>query len=117
MLRIGLTGGLAAGKSSVAAHLARLGAVVFDADRIVADLYRPGEPGRAAARELFGDQVFDARGEVDRRKIARIVFSDPSKRRALESRLHPLVRAEIDRRFADAERNGAAVAVAEASQL
>lgn len=117
MLRVGLTGGLASGKSTVAARLAALGAVVFDADQIVAELYRPGRPGEAAARELFGEAVLDSRGAVDSGKLAQIVFRDSASRRALEARIHPLVGAEIERRFAEAERGGAAVAVAEASQL
>ena len=117
MLRIGLTGGLASGKSTVAAHLSALGAEVFDADRIVADLYRPGDPGEAVAAELFGTEVLDPRGAVDRTKLARIVFADPEKRHALESRIHPMVGAEIERLFEEARRKGARVAVAEASQL
>ena len=117
MLRVGLTGGLASGKSTVAARLAKLGAFVFDADRIVAELYEPGRPGETAARELFGESVFDERGTVDRSRVARVVFSDEEKRRALEAVIHPLVRSEIEFRFAEAERSGAAVAVAEASQL
>src|SRR5580765_5650615 len=92
MLRIGLTGGLASGKSTVARFLAGLGAAVFDADEIVADLYRRGGEGARAVRELFGEGALDAR-------------------------IHPLVRREIERRFAEARERGAKVAVAEASQL
>lgn len=117
MLRIGLTGGLASGKSTVARMLAELGAAVFDADEIVRALYAPGGAGERAARELFGDRVLGPDGAVDRTRIAGIVFSDPAARHALESRIHPLVRAERARRFAEAERAGAAVAVVEASQL
>jgi dephospho-CoA kinase len=117
LLRIGLTGGLASGKSTVAALLAERGARVFDADRIVAELYAPGGPGQAAALELFGRDVVGSDGTIDRARIARIVFADPSKRHALEARIHPMVGAEIERRFARAEREGALVAVAEASQL
>lgn len=117
MLRVGLTGGLASGKSTVAARLAELGAEVFDADDIVAELYTAGRPGEAAAWDLFGDAVFDDRGAIDRARLARLVFADPEKRRALESRIHPLVRAEIERRFAEAQGRGSPVAVAEASQL
>ena len=62
MLRVGLTGGLASGKSTVARLLGARGAAVFDADRIVRDLYRPGGAGAAAARELFGDAVSDETG-------------------------------------------------------
>jgi dephospho-CoA kinase len=117
MLRVGLTGGLASGKSSVATFLRGLGAVVFDADQIVKDLYAPGGAGAQAALELFGDAVLDASGKIDRSRIAAIVFADPAKRHALEARIHPLVRAERARRFAEAEKSGAPVAVAEASQL
>jgi dephospho-CoA kinase len=117
VLRIGLTGGLASGKSTVAAILSALGAAVFDADRIVADLYRPGGPGEVAAEELFGTEVLDPRGAVDRTSLARIVFADPAKRHALESRIHPMVGSEIERLFEEARRKGARVAVAEASQL
>jgi len=117
MLRIGLTGGLASGKSSVAAILRDFGAVVFDADEIVRELYLPGGAGAQAAKELFGAAVLDASGHVNRSRIAEIVFADPAKRHALEAKIHPLVRAERARRFAEAERGGAAVAVAQASQL
>ena len=117
MLRIGLTGGLASGKSTVASYLKELGAIVFDADAIVADLYRPGGRGARAAQELFGDAVLDAEGRVDRAKIAAIVFASPRRRHELEARIHPIVRREIERRFADARAAGAAVAVAEASQI
>jgi len=117
VLRIGLTGGLASGKSTVARLFARRGAVVFDADAIVRDLYFPGGEGAAAARELFGDAVVDSAGNVDRALIAALVFADPSKRHELEARIHPLVGREILRRFDEAERSGAPVAVAEASQL
>ena len=117
MLRVGLTGGLASGKSTVAADLSKLGAKVFDADRIVADLYRPGGPGEAAAADLFGKEVLDPAGAVDRTSLARVVFADPAKRHALEARIHPMVGAEIERLFEKARREGARVAVAEASQL
>jgi dephospho-CoA kinase len=117
MLRIGLTGGLASGKSTVASHLKQLGAIVFDADAIVADLYRPGGRGARAAQELLGKDVLDAEGRIDRARIAAIVFASPRRRHELEARIHPIVRREIERRFADARAAGAAVAVAEASQI
>ena len=117
MLRVGLTGGLASGKSTVAQMLREEGAEVFDADEIVRGLYAAGGAGEAAARELFGGAVLDEAGRVDRAKIAAIVFGDPARRHALEARIHPLVAAERDRLFREAERRGAAVAVGEASQL
>jgi dephospho-CoA kinase len=94
-----------------------LGAVAFDADEIVRGLYEPGQPGAAAAHELFGSAVLDPSGVIDRTRIAEIVFADPAKRHALEARIHPLVREERGRRFREAEASGARVAVAEASQL
>ena len=117
MLKVGLTGGLASGKSEVASILRSLGAIVFDADAIVRDLYLPGAAGEAAARDLFGPAVLGADGRVDRAKIAEIVFRDPAARHALEARIHPLVQAERARRFAEAEKSGARVVVGEASQL
>jgi len=117
VLRVGLTGGLASGKSEVASVLRSLGAVVFDADQIVRDLYAPGAPGESAARELFGNEIVGNDGRVDRAKIAAIVFRDPTARHELEARIHPLVQAERARRFAEAQASGARVAVAEASQL
>ena len=117
MLRVGLTGGLASGKSTVAALFAERGAHVFDADRIVADLYAPGGPGEAAARDLFGNEVVGPDGAIERARIARVVFADPAKRHALEARIHPMVGREIERRFEAADEAGVRVAVAEASQL
>lgn len=117
MLRVGLTGGLASGKSTVGSLLSRLGAAVFDADDIVARLYDPGGAAEAASKELFGSAVEDERGGVDRARIAAIVFEDLEARQSLEKRIHPIVREEIERRFRSAEADGFPVAVAEASQL
>ena len=117
MLRVGLTGGLASGKSTVARMLADRGAAVFDADALVRDLYQPGGAADHAARDLFGADVLDASGAVDRVKVAEIVFRDPAKRHALEARIHPIVREERERRFGQAAWAGARVAVCEASLL
>jgi len=112
-LRVGLTGGIAGGKSTVARLLAERGATVVDADRLVAELYEPGEPGARAVAELFGNEVFDERGAVDRPALAQIVFSDASARRRLEAAIHPLVR----QRFAALARETGGVAVLEATLL
>jgi len=117
VLKVGLTGGLASGKSTVARLLADRGAAVFDADELVRELYRPGGAAAHAARDLFGDAVLDASGNVDRARVAEIVFADPARRRELEARLHPLVREERERRFGQAAWAGAKVAVCEASLL
>lgn len=112
-LRVGLTGGLAGGKSTVARLLAERGATVVDADRLVAELYEPGEPGTRAVAELFGDGLLDERGAIDRPALARIVFSDPEARRRLEAAIHPLVR----RKFAELARETGGVVVLEATLL
>jgi len=90
-LLVGLTGGLAAGKSTVAGLLAEQGCTVVDADRLVAELYRPGEPGALRARELFGDGVLASDGGVDHRALGARVFADAEARRLLEAVIHPLV--------------------------
>lgn len=112
-VRVGLTGGLASGKSTVARMLAARGATVIDADRLVAELYRPGEPGARAAAELFGEEVLDGAGAVDREGLAAVIFSDPEARRRLERAVHPLVRE----RFADIARDTGGVVVLEATLL
>ncbi len=99
-LLVGLTGGLAAGKSTVARLLAERGATVVDADRLVADLYRAGEPGAARVRELFGDAVLRTDGSVDHTKLSARAFADPDARRRLEAAIHPLV-GERFREIAD----------------
>jgi dephospho-CoA kinase len=102
-LRIGLTGGLASGKSTVASRLRDAGFEVIDADRLVAELYQPGGEGAAAVRALFGPEVLDARGAVDHSKVAERVFNDPKARRALESAIHPLVRKRFEELAAKAK--------------
>lgn len=91
MLRVGLTGGVASGKSRVAALLAEFGAAVKDADDIVAALYRPRGAGTAAVARQFGPAVLAADGAVDRERLAARVLADPPARRRLEELIHPLV--------------------------
>lgn len=98
---LGLTGGLASGKSTVAEMLADLGCRVVDADELVAELHRPGEPGARAVRELFGEEALTDDGAVDHAAVARRVFADPEARKRLEAAVHPLVR----RRFAQIAEN------------
>jgi dephospho-CoA kinase len=94
--RVGLTGGLASGKSTVAGWLRDAGFEVIDADRLVAELYRPGGAGAAAARRLFGAAVLTPEGSVDHAALAARVFADPAARRALEQAIHPLVRRRFE---------------------
>jgi len=92
-MRVGLTGGIASGKSTVAAILTELGAVVIDADRIAREVVAKGTPGLARVVAAFGAEVLTPEGEMDRPRVAAIVFADPVKRHVLEQIIHPLVRA------------------------
>jgi len=95
MLKIGLTGGVASGKSTVAELFEALGAPLIDTDVLAREVVEPGEPGLAAVRDEFGPAVLTERGELDRRKLRSIVFADDEKRRRLESILHPLIRERL----------------------
>src|SRR5262245_66263318 len=90
---VGLTGGVASGKSLVARQFVRLGARLIDTDEIAREVVAPGEPGLAAIREEFGAGVLTAGGELDRRALRKLVFDDADKRRRVETLLHPWIRA------------------------
>lgn len=96
MLVAGLTGGIASGKSTVAAILAKAGAVILDADRIARQVVAPGLPAWQEIRDLFGDAVLEPDGHINRGALGAIVFNDPRLRRQLEQIIHPRVSAEID---------------------
>jgi dephospho-CoA kinase len=98
---VGLTGGLAAGKTTVAEWLRDVGFRVIDADELVAELYRPEEAGAEAVREFFGEQVLDEKGGVDHVKLAAEVFEDQESLRWLEAVVHPLVRRRFEERAKD----------------
>jgi dephospho-CoA kinase len=91
-VRVGLTGGIASGKSTVGAILRELGAVVIDADRLSRDAVAPGTPGLADVVRAFGPELLAEDGALDRAALARRVFEDPEARRRLEGIVHPLVR-------------------------
>ena len=95
-LRIGLTGGLAAGKSTVGRRLEEAGLPVMDADKVVVELYMPGAPGAALVRELFGDAYLLEDGSVNRPRLADLVFSDSEARHRLEAAIHPLVLSRFE---------------------
>ncbi len=92
MLRVGLTGGVASGKSTLASMLAARGAAVLDADAVVETLYAAGGAGAAAVAALFGNEVLAAGGAVDRARLAERVLGDAEARSRLEAAIHPLVR-------------------------
>lgn len=94
-LRVGLTGGLASGKSTVACLLADAGFEVVDADQLVAEQYEYGRAGANEVVKLFGARYLDATGAVDKPRLARLVFTDGAARSALEAVIHPLVRASF----------------------
>ena len=91
-MRIGLTGGIASGKSTVARKLEQLGAVTIDADVLARDVVALGTEGLKAVVARFGDSVLAADGSLDRRALARIIFADPQARADLNAIIHPLVR-------------------------
>ncbi|MFF4216068.1 dephospho-CoA kinase [Streptosporangium nondiastaticum] len=93
MLRVGLTGGIGAGKSEVSRLLASYGAVIVDSDRIAREVVEPGTPGLAAVVAEFGDAVLTPEGALDRPALGAIVFADPDRLAALNAIVHPLVRA------------------------
>jgi dephospho-CoA kinase len=91
MTRVGLTGGIASGKSTVAAMLAELGAVIIDADAVAREVVASGTPGLAAVVEEFGEELLGPDGELDRAAMGQLVFNDDAARKRLESIVHPLV--------------------------
>lgn len=93
MLKVGLTGGIGAGKSEVSRLLVEHGAVLIDADRIAREVVAPGTPGLAAVVQAFGEDVLAEDGSLDRPKLGSIVFADPDRLAVLNSIVHPLVGA------------------------
>ena len=101
-LRIGLTGGIASGKSTVTQRFAELGVPVIDADVASRNVVEPGTPGLAQVVQRFGGGILDADGRLDRRALRNLIFEDSSLRQALDAILHPLIRAEMEREAAQA---------------
>ena len=116
-LRIGLTGPIGCGKSTVAGWLAARGAVVVDADALVRAVPAPGEPAHEAVLARFGEAVRGADGMLDRAALARLVFTDAAALADLEAIVHPAVRPRILAAIADADRAGAPAVVIEAIKL
>jgi dephospho-CoA kinase len=97
-LRIGLTGGIASGKSAVSALFSALGVPVIDTDQIARDVVAPGTPLQASVLARFGAELRTASGELDRRALRERVFADAAERAALEALMHPAIMAELQRR-------------------
>ena len=95
MFKVGLTGGIASGKTRVAEFFAARGVPVIDSDQIAREIVAPGAPALAAIRERFGEGVMAADGNLDRRALRAIVFVDPAARRDLEAITHPAIRARM----------------------
>ena len=107
ILRTGLTGGLASGKSTIARIFASLGCVIIDADQIVARLYEPGQAGHEALVRTYGREILRPDDTVDRPKLAAIAFASDDSAKALNALIHPIVHAEQDRLMrAEEERAG-----------
>jgi dephospho-CoA kinase len=91
VLRIGLTGGIASGKSTVARLFAERGVPVIDLDQVAREVVEPGEPALAEIVAIFGEEVLDTEGRLDRKAVRRRVFHDPPARKRLEALLHPWI--------------------------
>src|SRR6185369_17256375 len=107
MLKVGLTGSIAVGKSHVLAQLAELGCRVIDADQIARDVVTPNSEGLTAVVARFGEAILTAEGSLDRAKLGAIVFSDEESRKTLNSILHPLIIARQDELIRQIEREDA----------
>ena len=101
MFLVGLTGGIAAGKSTVAQHLTSLGALEIDADKLAREVVEPGTPALAQIAAEFGASVLNEDGSLNRKALGEIVFSDPAKRLKLEAITHPAVKALSAQRVAE----------------
>ncbi len=118
MLRVGLTGGIGCGKSTVAAMMSELGCHVLNADRMAHALIAPGEPAYDEIRRQFGPNVLAADGSIDRARLAAVVFADAAKLASLNAIVHPGVLRELDRELERLSRiDPHGVAVIEAALL
>lgn len=115
--RIGVTGPIGCGKTTVASWLDELGADVIDADQVAREVTPPGSPALAAVVGAFGSGIVREDGSLNRAALGRIVFADPDALRRLEAIVHPAVRSRILRRIAGADRRGAPAIVIEAIKL
>lgn len=104
-MKLGLTGGIASGKSTVSAMLADQGALLIDADEVAREVVLPGSPTLAAIAERFGNDILLPDGSLDRKRLGNIVFRDEQERRALEAITHPAIRARMNELASEYERS------------
>jgi len=114
---IGLTGGIASGKSTVAAILRRLGVAIVNADELSREVVQPGTPGWKEIVDTFGTEILQPDGTVDRQRLRKIIFSDPAARKKLEAVIHPRVRALAQQRFQEHAAAGFEIVVYEVPLL
>ena len=117
MLTIGLTGGIGSGKSVVADLLRQRGASIIDADRLGHEAYAPNSEAWRQVVAAFGEDILTEEGEIDRRKLGAIVFSDPAELERLNGIMHPLMAKMVEGLKADLAATGVSVAVVEAAVL
>lgn len=118
ILRVGLTGGIASGKSTARGIFAELGAYTVDADRLVADLYEPGRAGHAALVATYGRGILKEDGTIDRTRLADIAFAHPDEAKKLNALIHPIVlqhTAELLEQYERSHPDG--IAIVEATLL
>ena len=109
--KIGLTGGIASGKSVAGNILRDLGAPVIDCDKLAREVIEPGRPANELLCRAFGAEYFDSKGRLDRVKLARLIFDDEYKRQQLEAIIHPAVQQAVEEQLAALERSGALAAI------
>ncbi|MCK8824016.1 dephospho-CoA kinase [Fuchsiella alkaliacetigena] len=114
---IGLTGGIASGKSTVSRILAELGAAIIDADQLAREIMEPYTPAWWEVKEAFGEEVFLPSDELDRERLAEIIFNDQAARKKLDEITHPWVRIKIKQRIEDLQSSGEEIIVAEVPLL
>ena len=118
MLIVGLTGGVASGKSTVSRILREEGAYLIDADQIARELVQPQTPAWRALIDAFGEEVLEKDGSIHRKKLAALVFSHPEKRERLNQLLHPRIKEETERRIKEiGQRDPEAIVVIDAALL
>jgi dephospho-CoA kinase len=118
ILRVGLTGGIASGKSTIRELFAKLGCITIDADALVAELYRPGAAGHEALVRTYGREILRADGGIDREKLAAVAFTNAEEAQKLNRLIHPIVLDAAEQRMSVIEReNDDAIAIVEATLL